>query len=85
MHRLWVKMAFLGLSIAWPPHSSRGLLAATLALLSGGFQLAIAFCVYLRLSPRKHVARRHVTDGAVQPDMVITIHILLDQAFCVFQ
>ena len=38
--------------------SSRGLLAATLALLSGGFQLAVAFCVDLLLTPREHVLRR---------------------------
>jgi len=36
--------------------SSRGLLAAALALLSGGFQLAIAFCVDLLLTPRQHVS-----------------------------
>ena len=68
--------------VAW---SSRGLLAATPALLSGGFQLAVALGVYLRLSPREHVVRRHITDGAVQPDMVVAVHILLDEAFCIFQ
>jgi len=33
----------------WPLRSSRSLLAATLALLSGGFQLAVTLSVYLRL------------------------------------
>jgi hypothetical protein len=52
--------------------SSRGLLAATLALLSRGFQLAVAFCVDLRLSPRQHVLRRDVAGGTVQADVVVS-------------
>ena len=64
---------------------SRGLLTATLTLLSGGFQLAVALSVNLRLSAHKHVLRRHVTDRAVQTDVVIAIYILLNQAFCIFQ
>ena len=69
----------------WPLRSSRSLLAATLTLLSGGFQLAVALSVNLDLSACKHIVWRHIADGAVQPDVVITVHILLDQAFCIFQ
>src|SRR5271156_4417556 len=43
--------------------SSRGLLAVTLALLSGAFQLAVAFRVDFLLTPRQHVLRRDVADG----------------------
>jgi hypothetical protein len=35
----------------WSLRSSRSLLAATLALLSGGVQLAVAFCVDFVLTP----------------------------------
>ena len=69
----------------WPLRSSRSLLAAALTLLSGGFQLAVALSVNLDLSACEHVVWRHIADGAVQPDVVITVHILLDQAFCIFQ
>ena len=69
----------------WPLRSSRSLLAATLTLLSGGFQLAVALSVNLDLSACKHVLRCHVADRTVQPDVVIAIHILLDQALCIFQ
>ena len=61
------------------------LLAATLTLLSGGFQLAVALSVNLDLSACKHVFRGHVADRTVQPDVVIAIHILLNKAFCIFQ
>jgi|SRR5579863_5957524 len=50
--------------------SSRSLLAATLALLSGGFQLAVAFRDFL-LTPRQHFLRRDVADGTVQADVVV--------------
>jgi len=56
-----------------------------LALLASLLQLAVALSVNLDLSACKHVLRCHVADRTVQPDMVITIHILLDQAFCIFQ
>src|SRR5215469_10765940 len=69
----------------WPLRSSRRLLAATLTLLSGGFQLAVALSVNLGPSACKHVLRCHVADRTVQPDVVIAIHILLNQAFCIFQ
>jgi hypothetical protein len=69
----------------WLLRSSRRLLEATLTLLSGGFQLAVALSVNLDLSACEHVPRRHVADRTVQPDVVIAIHILLDQAFRVFQ
>ncbi len=41
--------------------------------------------VNLDLSACKHIVWRHISDGAVQPDVVITVHILLDQAFCIFE
>ena len=69
----------------WPLRSSRSLLAATLTLLSGGFQLAVAVSVNLDLSASKHMVWRHIADGAVKPDVVITVHMLLDQAFCIFE
>ena len=51
-----------------PLRSSRSLLAATLTLLSGGFQLAVAFRVDVLLTPRQHVLRRDVAGGTVQAD-----------------
>lgn len=50
--------------------SSRGLLAVTLALLSGGFQLAVAFRVDFLLTPRQHILRRDVADGTVQATLL---------------
>jgi hypothetical protein len=41
--------------------SSRGLLTATLTLLSGSFQLAVALIVNLDLSACKHVFRSEIT------------------------
>jgi hypothetical protein len=41
------------------------LLAATLTLLSGGFQLAVALSVNLDLSACKHVLRCHVADRLI--------------------
>src|SRR6202034_3734067 len=65
--------------------SSRGLLAVTLALLSGGFQLAVAFRVDLRLTPRQHVLRRDVAGGTVQADVVVMLHVVLHQTPRIFQ
>jgi hypothetical protein len=42
---------------------SRGWLAAILALLSGGFQLAVVFRVDLLPTPRQHILRRGVAGG----------------------
>ena len=56
-----------------------------LALLAGLLQFAVTLPVYLRLSPREHIVWRDVPDRAVQPDMVIAIYILLNQALRVFQ
>ena len=53
-----------------PLRSSRSLLAATLTLLSGGFQLAVALSVNLDLSACKHVHRCHVADRTVQPTLL---------------
>jgi len=60
------------------------LLAATLALLSGGFQLAVAFCVDLLLTPCQHVVRRDVADGTVQANVVVTLDVALDQTTRIF-
>ena len=46
--------------------SSRSFLAATLTLLSGGFQLEVALSVNLGLSACKHIFRRHIADRTVQ-------------------
>lgn len=59
--------------------------ASQLALLASLLQLAVAFGVYLCLSAREHVVWPYVADHAVQPDIVIAVHIMLDQAFCIFQ
>jgi len=56
-----------------------------LALLASLLQLAVALGVDLCLSPCEHIVWRHVADGAVQPDIAVTAHIQLDQAFCIFQ
>jgi hypothetical protein len=37
-----------------------------------------------RLSPGEHIVWRYIADGAVQADIVVAVHILLDQAFCIF-
>jgi hypothetical protein len=63
----------------------RRLLPSQLALLATLLQFAVALGMYLRLSPCEHVVRRDITDGAVQPNVVIAIYILLDQAFRLFQ
>src|SRR3974390_3058877 len=65
--------------------SSRGLLAATLALLASLFQLAVAFRVDLLLTPRQHVLRRDVAGGTVQANVVVMLHVALDQTPCIFQ
>ena len=65
--------------------SSRGLLAVTLALLSGGFQLAVALRVDLLLTPRQHVLRRDVAGGTVQALVVVTLYVALDQTPRIFQ
>jgi hypothetical protein len=57
----------------WPLRSSRGVLAATLVLLSGSFQLAVPFRVDLLLTPRQCVLRRDVADGTVQADVVVML------------
>jgi hypothetical protein len=57
----------------------------TLALLPGGFQLAVAFRVDLLLTPRQHVLRRDVAGGTVQADVVVMLHVALDQTPCTFQ
>src|SRR5229473_3105353 len=60
-------------------------IAMILALLSGCFQLAVAFRVDLLLTPRQHVLRREVAGGTVQADVVVMLHVALDQTPCIFQ
>ena len=43
-----------------------------------GFQLAVAFCVDLLLTPRQHVLRRDVAGGTVQADVVVMLHVASD-------
>jgi len=47
-------------------------------------QLPIPLGLNLLLMPGEHVLRRHVTDRAVQPEIVVSVHILLNQAFCIW-
>src|SRR6202008_4968908 len=60
--------------------SSRGLLAVTLALLSGGFQLAVAFRVDFLLTPRQHILRSAVAEGIVQAEVFLMLDLSLIQA-----
>lgn len=62
--------------------SSGRMLAATLPLLSGRFQLAVAFCVDLLLPA---YLRRDVAGGAVQADVIVVVHVAFDQTPCIFQ
>ena len=55
-----------------------------LPLMTCLFELAIARRVNLRLSPGKHIVRRHITDGAVQAYGVVVIHVGLNQAQRIF-
>ena len=64
---------------------SRGLLPTTRPLLPRRLQLPVALRVDRGLPTPEHVVRRYVPNRAVQPDMVIVVHILLNQAFRVFQ
>ena len=54
-------------------------------MLSGGFQLAVAFRVDLLLTARQHVLRRDVAGGTVQADVVVMLHVALDQTPRIFQ
>ena len=65
--------------------ASRGLLSTALPLLPGRFQLAVAFRVNLLLPPRQHVVRRDVAGGTVQADVVVMVHVALDQTPCIVQ
>jgi len=64
---------------------SRGSLPTTRPLLPRRLQLPVALRVDRGLPTPEHVVGRYVPDRAVQPDMVIVVHILLNQAFRVFQ
>src|SRR5438445_10521482 len=72
------RSAGIGICAVW-------LAASHLALLACLLQFPVALRVDRDLPTREHVVRRHVPDRAVQPDMVIAIHILLNQALRVFQ
>ena len=56
-----------------------------MALLPGSFQLAVAFRVDLLLTPRQHVLRRDVAGGTVQADVIVMLHVALDQTPRIFQ
>ena len=64
---------------ARPRRSSRCLLTTNLALFSGLLHLPIPLGVDLSLTPREHVLRRDVADGAVQADVVVMLHVALHQ------
>src|ERR1700675_3744820 len=66
-----------------PFHPSRRPLAAILPLSLRRVQLPIPLGLNLLLMPGEHVLLRHVTDLAVQPEIVVSLHILLNQAFCI--
>src|SRR5215467_12594273 len=59
--------------------SSRGLLPTNLPLFSRLLQLPISLGMDLLLTPGEHVLRRDVTDGTVQADMVVLLHVALHQ------
>jgi len=52
---------------------------------SGGFQLAVALSVNFDLSACKHIVGRDVAGGTVQADIVVMLHVALDQTLCIFQ
>ena len=60
------------------------LLPAELSLTTCLLQLAIACGVDLGLSASEHIVRRHIADGTVQAHGVVVIHVVLNQASCIF-
>ena len=74
--------AFLGAQGTSSKHaicSSSGLLATNLPLLPRRLQLPVALGVDLMQPPRQHVLRRDVARGAVQSDVVVVVHVTLNQ------
>src|SRR4029077_8667118 len=68
-----------------PFHPSRRLLAAILPLFLRRVQLRIALGLILLLVPGEHVLRRDVAGGTVQADVVLILHVVLDQTPRIFQ
>jgi hypothetical protein len=68
-----------------PFHPSLGPLAAILPLVVRRVQLSIPLGSNVLLMPGEHVLRRHATDRAAQPEVVVSVPILLNQAFCILQ
>src|SRR5439155_9535090 len=68
-----------------PFHPSRRPLAAILPLFLRRVQLPIPLGLNLLLVPGEHVLWSDVADGTVQANVVVVLHITLDQAPCVFQ
>jgi hypothetical protein len=63
--------------------TSGGLLATNLPLLPRRLQLPVALRVDLLLPPRQHVLRRDVARGAVQPEVVVVVHVSAHQTPCI--
>ena len=59
--------------------TSSGVLATNLPLLPRRLQLPVALRVDLMLAPGEHVFRRDVPDGAIQTDVVVMLHVTLNQ------
>jgi hypothetical protein len=59
------------------------MLAAALTLLSGRFQLAVAFDVDPLLPTSQHILQCDVAGGAVQTDVIVVIYVACDQTPCI--
>ena len=68
-----------------PFHPSRDPLAAILPPFPRCLQFPIPLGLNLALIPGEHVLRRDVPDGAVQPNVVVMLHVTLNQTPCIFQ
>jgi hypothetical protein len=68
-----------------PFHPSRGPLVAILPLFPRRLQLPILPSLNLLLMPGEHVLRRDVADGTVQADVVVMLHVTLNQTARIFQ
>src|SRR6202795_749632 len=68
-----------------PFHPSRRPLAAILPLFLRRVQLPIPLGLNLLLVPGEHVLRRDVAGGTVQADVVVMLHVVLDQTPRIFQ
>jgi len=75
----------VGLTGSNPFHQSRGPLAVILPLFPRRLQLPIPLGVNLLLMPSEHVLRRDVAYGAVQTDVVVMLHVTLNQTPRIFR